>query len=288
MDWQRYEDQWPNREASTFVKASGFRWHVQQMGDGPSVLMLHGTGASTHSWRRLAPLLAQKFQVFAPDLPGHAFTEHPSSLGLTLPLMARAVGDLTKTLKIDPNIVIGHSAGAAVLVQMCLDGLIAPKVVVGLNGAFLPFRGLAGQIFSPLSKLLFVNPFVPEIFSRLADPMAVGRLVRNTGSHLQEEDLYYYGLLLRSPDHARGALAMMANWDLQTLKKKLPQLSTNLHLIVGGNDKAIRPDDAFVVQGMVGDCDVTLLPGLGHLAHEEEPEKVANLIVTIADKLRIS
>ena len=56
---------------------AGLRWHVQMMGTGPQVLLLHGAGAATHSWRDVAPLLARDFTVIAPDLPGHGFTDTP-------------------------------------------------------------------------------------------------------------------------------------------------------------------------------------------------------------------
>jgi magnesium chelatase accessory protein len=89
------------------------RWHVQTMGpeDAPVLLLLHGTGAATHSWRGLAPLLATRFRVVAPDLPGHGFTTGRPLGGLTMPAIARAVGDLLTTLGVDPAIIVGHSAG---------------------------------------------------------------------------------------------------------------------------------------------------------------------------------
>lgn len=77
MNWDHDGRDWPNREHSRFVEAAGLRWHVQQMGRGPVLLLLHGTGASTHSWRALMPLLAAEFTVVAPDLPGHGFTSAP-------------------------------------------------------------------------------------------------------------------------------------------------------------------------------------------------------------------
>jgi len=49
---------WPNRAASRKLRAGGVDWHVQILGRGPTLLLLHGTGASTHSWRDVAPLLA--------------------------------------------------------------------------------------------------------------------------------------------------------------------------------------------------------------------------------------
>ncbi|MEL4403125.1 alpha/beta fold hydrolase, partial [Shewanella algae] len=82
---------WPNRDSSRFVEAGGLVWHVQQMGSGPPILLLHGTGAATHSWRGVMPLLARDFTVIAPDLPGHGFTRGRPRGGLTLPGMAGAV-----------------------------------------------------------------------------------------------------------------------------------------------------------------------------------------------------
>ena len=58
LDWDRDGAGWPNRSSSRFVVSGAMRWHVQIMGQGPVMLLIHGTGASTHSWRRLAPLLA--------------------------------------------------------------------------------------------------------------------------------------------------------------------------------------------------------------------------------------
>ncbi|MDU3043759.1 MAG: alpha/beta hydrolase, partial [Bradyrhizobium sp.] len=58
-NWSVDGKDWPNRAASRFVDAAGLRWHVQMMGEGPVALLAHGTGAATHSWRDLAPLLAR-------------------------------------------------------------------------------------------------------------------------------------------------------------------------------------------------------------------------------------
>ena len=74
MDWAAHAAHWPHAAHSRFVEAGGIRWHLQQMGDGPVMLLLHGTGSGSFSWRALMPLLAERFTVLAPDLPGHVFT----------------------------------------------------------------------------------------------------------------------------------------------------------------------------------------------------------------------
>jgi magnesium chelatase accessory protein len=278
--FERDARDWPNREASRFVDAAGLRWHVQVMGEGPVVLLVHGTGASTHSFGRLAPILAKTFTVVVPDLPGHGFTDLPPRERLSLPGMAEDLAALLQALELSPVLGVGHSAGAAILVQMALDGHAKPEAIVSINGALLPFGSIAGQFFSPMAKLLALNPFVPRLLSwRAANPEAVARLIRNTGSNLPPEDVERYSRLFQTENHVAAALGMMANWDLFALERNLHRLDVPLILAVGSGDRAITPEDAFAVRDHVPDAKVVLLRGVGHLAHEERPQDVADIVL---------
>lgn len=287
LSWDRDGRDWPNAEASRFVRAAGLCWHVQQIGAGPVLLMLHGTGASTHSWRTLAPLLAPTFTTVALDLPGHGFTETPPREGLSLGGMAREIGELLRVLAIKPAVVAGHSAGAAVMIRMTLDGVITPRALVSLNGALLPFGGMASQLFSPLAKLLVLNPLVPRLFAwRASDRSAVERLLGNTGSKIDKAGIELYRRLVSSSRHVAAALTMMANWDLDPLVQDLPKLRIPLLLVTGGDDRSISSDEAFRVRERIPSAKVEYLRGLGHLAHEERPELIARIITEWVSSLR--
>ncbi|AWN54238.1 alpha/beta fold hydrolase BchO [Methylobacterium sp. 17Sr1-1] len=269
--------EWPNREASRFVAAGGLTWHVQEAGTGPVLLLVHGTGAATHSWRGLLPLLARDFRVIAPDLPGHGFTDPLPTP--SLPRMARALGDLLRVLGAAPEVAVGHSAGAAILARLCLDGVVSPRLLVGLNAALKPFPGMAGFIFPAMARALFLNPVTPRVFAWSADRAAVERLIHGTGSTLDRTGLDLYRRLFQTPGHVAGALGMMAHWDLIPLDRELPRLKAPLLLIVGGQDRTIAPEVSFgLADRLGGRARVELLRGLGHLAHEEKPEVVAELI----------
>jgi magnesium chelatase accessory protein len=283
LDWARDGQNWPHRGASRFVQAGGLRWHVQQMGSGPVALLVHGTGAATHSWRGLAPLLARGFTVVAPDLPGHGFTQTPSAAGLSLPGMAAGVGALLRALDLRPALAVGHSAGAAVLARMILDGAIAPRALVSLNGALLPLRGLPGQLFSPLARLFSASDLLPRVLAwRARDPAAVERLMHGTGSSIDPEGVALYARLVRSPAHVAGALAMMANWDLQPLARELPALTAPLTLVAAACDRMVPPSEAMRVRALLPRARLITLGGLGHLAHEEAPQRVCELIESAA------
>ncbi len=279
---------WPNRAHSRFVRTEAITWHVQIMGDGPAIFLVHGTGAATHSWRDLAPVLAARFRVVSADLPGHGFTHVPSAHSLSLPAMARDLAGLMRALDVAPVLVVGHSAGAAILARMCIDGSIAPAGLVSLNGAFMPLAGPAAAIFAPLARLMVGLPMVTNVFAwRARNPALLDKLLTGTGSRIDEAGARHYATVVRNPDHAAGALRMMANWDLNPLLHDLPRLAPKLLLVVGENDKLIPPADAVRIRKTVRDGGIATLPGLGHLAHEEQPVEIAALVTDFARRLGV-
>jgi magnesium chelatase accessory protein len=281
LDWSTDGRLWPNREASRFVEAAGVRWHVQVMGSGPVLLLLHGTGASTHSWRKAAKLLASEFCIVMPDLPGHAFSTLPRQGQFSMPGMADAVSVLLKEMQLTPAVAVGHSAGAAIVLRMILDGGIQPKSAVSFNGALLPFPGLGEFVFPAMAKLLFLNPFAAPIAARLAQgPGMVDRLIKRTGSQLDQENLEFYAKLICNQAHVEATLSMMANWGLQALKYEMRRLKTLLTLVSAEKDLAVPPSVAAEVKKFVPAAKVILLAGHGHLAHEVAPDMAADIIRT--------
>ena len=285
LDWRRDGATWPNREHSQWIEAGGLRWHVQRMGQGPLVLLLHGTGAATHSWRDLMPRLAMHCQVLAPDLPGHGFSSRAPAGGASLRGMARAVASLLEAIDARPAVIVGHSAGAALAVRLCLDGAVTPHALVSLNGALLPWRGLPSLLFAPAARLLSGSGWASRLFAwRASDPAALDRLLGTTGSRIDALGRSLYARLVTNAEHVDGALRMMAHWDLQSLEPDLPRLAVPLTLVVGDNDQTVSPADADRVCALLPTARLVHLPGLGHLAHEERPDDVARWIDEIVSQ----
>lgn len=277
---------WPNRAMSQFVSTTTVDWHVQVAGAGSGLLLLHGTGASTHTWRDMLAPLAERFTVIAPDLPGQGFSRARSVTSMSLPGMARAVSELLARLGMQPVGVVGHSAGAAIAAQMVLDRLMAPAHFIAINPAMLPLGGVAGQLFSPIARLFAGATLIPRLFSQFSsDRHSVRRLIDSTGSRLDEQGLALYQTLIASPAHVAGTLAMMANWDLHALAGALPRLRVNAHFILGANDRTISPASGHQVARLLGapPRHVHVVAGCGHLVHEERPLDVVAQIIGIVD-----
>ncbi|MEL6962297.1 MAG: alpha/beta fold hydrolase BchO [Pseudomonadota bacterium] len=280
LEWNRDGDGWPNRDFSQFIDVNGLRFHVQCLGDGDPALLVHGTGASTHSFSELATLLSKRFKVIVPDLPGHGFTDMPAYKDLTLPMMAKMLAGLLESLGARPVLAIGHSAGAAILIRMILNDLIAPRLLVSLNGAILPLHGVPGHIFAPLANLFIKSGFMSRFFAwRARHTGLVSNLMRQTGSTIPDTQLTHYETLARSSAHVDAAIGMMANWDLETLEPELVRLDTDVLLISGGNDRMIAPSQSLRLRRILPNAQLELLSDLGHLAHEEDPRTIDAIIL---------
>ncbi len=283
LQWDLDGADWPHRQASRFVVAAGVRWHVQSVGTGPVLLLVHGTGAGSFSWRAVASLLAERFTVVIPDLPGHAFTEVLNGTRPTLHQMSAALGQLLRELELQPAIAVGHSAGAAIVIRMALDGLIAPRALISVNGALLPPQGLTRLIFSPAAKLLSRSSLIPHLAARrAADAAAISRLLASTGSTIDAHGAELYRRVVGSRAHVQGVLQMMAHWDVESIQRDVGRLPMQLILVVGDNDRTVDPREARRVQALLPSARIVMLNALGHLAHEEAPQQIAALIHDLA------
>lgn len=282
LDWNRDGADWPNRAHSEFVEAEGLRWHVQRAGAGRTVLLIHGTGAATHTWRDLFLPLAARRAVIAVDLPGHGFTAPLPAALMTLPGMSRALTGLVRQLGIGIDAVIGHSAGAAIGARLSLDGAVTPGPLISLNGVLLPPELMPLRAMSVVARFLASTSLAPRLFAwSTTDPAAVRRLVDSTGSVLDARGYELYQRLTRNPAHAASVLDMLAGWDLAPLERDLPRLKVPLVAIASMGDRAVPPSEARRLVARVPGARVVEVPRLGHLAHEEDPAGFARLFESL-------
>jgi magnesium chelatase accessory protein len=283
-DWQAMRHEWPHSAHSMFVRCGDMRWHVQRMGQGPVCLLLHGTGASTHTWRDIMPLLAQHHTVLAVDLPGHAFSQTLPQQSPTLPHVAQALLALLTQLRVRPALWVGHSAGAAIAAQCQMDAAWLaqgdPGRLVALNPAWLPMPGSARWFYPLAAWVVGRNPLSGWIAAKqVQHTQMADRLLAQTGSTIDAEGQRCYRYLLTQPAHARGVLQMMAAWDLQTFGRELSGLAVPVQMQIGLSDGTIPPGQADQAQARLPHAVRVNWPGLGHLAHEEKPQDCVNAML---------
>ena len=288
-NWAQDGKDWPHRADSEFWQVGPTIWHVQRRGAGPQVLLLHGTGAATHSWTALIDQVGDRFEMISIDLPGHGFTQMRRRFQPSLPNMSAAIIELLDAMQIAPGMMIGHSAGAAIALQMLARLGKAPETLVCINGAFEPFDG--------------AMQFIAPIAAKAATVRRAGRVdgvsqLCECGGRPPFGVQYRFGpgscgssALLSAVAKARSCAGGSADdgklgFAVIAERARKGARAKSCFLLAHG----IRRVPAAVSERAAGRMQAgTYLEfeDLGHLAHEEAPDLVAAAIVDHWDRLRM-
>ena len=125
---------------SQSVVVDGVKLDYLKAGNGPTVILLHGYTQTSRMWRPIMPLLAEKFTVIAPDLPGIGESEIPKN-GLDMKSAAISIHGLAKSLGIEKARVVVHDIGLMVAYAYAAQFPAETEKLVVMD-AFL--RGVAG------------------------------------------------------------------------------------------------------------------------------------------------
>jgi magnesium chelatase accessory protein len=276
MRWPEDASGWPMADHSRFVLHRPHRWHVQEAGAGPLVLLIHGAGGATQSWRGVFPLLVPHARVVAVDLPGQGFTQLGARMRCGLDHMAEDLWSLCRYEGWEPAVIVGHSAGAAVALRMAELG--ATDRVVGVNPALGKFKGVAGWLFPMLARALALSPFTAGLFAGSVTEQSVRTLIKGTGSVIDDAGIGFYRRLASDRAHVDGTLAMMSQWRLDGLIRRLPDQTARVVFVLGGRDAAVPPATGREAAAVMRDARVVEMPAFGHLAHEEDAGGVVAVI----------
>ena len=265
------------------VSGLGQPWVFTQLSEGPrAILALHGTGASSHSFRPLAEQLQGRWALWAPDLPGHGASPLAPGFRPTRQALAASLGDALSTLAVPWALALGHSAGAAILLQHRLEASAGGRVPLPLGllaPALLPLAGLQRWLFPAAAELLARNPsWLSRLVARSTPERLVRRLIADTGSTLPQAQLQGYADLLAQPSHGEGALALMRHWDLRSLTPALPQVRDPVLILTGTADRTYPRPPRAALEPHLPRAAWRSFPGLGHLLHEEAPVEVGAAI----------
>ena len=110
------------------------RLHYEASGEGEPLLLIHGLGSSTRDWENQVPYFSEHYRVVTPDLRGHGRSDKPPG-PYSIPLFAKDIAQLIKSLDIAPAHVIGLSLGGFVAFQLAVDHRDLVRSLVVVNSA---------------------------------------------------------------------------------------------------------------------------------------------------------
>jgi len=269
--------------ADKTADVDGLRLHYLMAGNGPTVILLHGYTQTSRMWRPIIPILAEKFTVIAPDLPGIGDSEIPKD-GLDMKTSAIRIHDLVRQLGVRKSEVVGHDIGLMVAYAYAAQFPTETGKLV-LMDAFLPgVKGWEAVYDDPhMWHFRFSGP-TPEALVRGREDIYFAwfwnDLAADRNRSLSEADRKAYVQSYARPGRMRAGWSYFAAWP-ETAREFAAMAETRLTmpvLSIGGEKSAgtVLGDQAKVV---ATDVKVIVLPDTGHWLMEERPHETMDALL---------
>lgn len=264
---------------SRFVDVAGITLHYKQQGAGqPTLLLLHGFGASTFSWRAVMPSLAQAATVIAFDRPAFGLTERPlrADWGDFNPYSPAAQPRLTvglmDALGVERAVLVGNSAGGAVSLLTALEYPERVAALILVDPAiYTPNRS------SGLLRFVFQTPQMdhlgPLVARRIQDwGIEFGRSAWHNPDHIPPEfwEGYKQPLQVEHWDRALWELTRAA--APMNLAARFAELRLPILVITGDDDRIAPTAQSIRLAGELPHAELVVIPHCGHIPQEECPE----------------
>jgi len=264
-----------------WIQVDGLQVRFLHSGHGTPLVLVHGLLGYSSNWRYAVPLLAQKYEVFAPDLPGSGLSQCSSELNCSLSSAAGRLLRFLDAVGIGVCDLVGSSSGGATTViaaglkPSCFHGLVLvspanPWSRIGRKRlAMLRVPGV-GAIFPPLAR--WARPLQGYFIRRMyGDP---GRVT--------DEILSSHLLPIRRRGILEHGVGIVRTWsaDMKAMERALPSVSNIPTLLVwGSRDRTVDPASAIPLSRCFESAEVAIIEGAGHVPYEEFPEKFAQIVL---------
>src|SRR6476659_71435 len=272
-----------NAVVSRDAKIDNVQLHYLTAGHGPAVLLLHCFAETSRMWRPLIPLLAEKFTVIAPDLPGIGDSSIPTDK-IDMITSANRIHALVRSLGIEKARVVGHDIGLMVAYAYAAQ-FPAETEKLAVMDAFLP--GVPGweSIYNAPNVWHFrVNGEYPEKLVQgreRTDFECFWNVCAADKNHsIPEAERKAYTNAYSKPGRMHAAWAYFASWP-QLAKDFAPLSQTKLTMPVLsiGGDKSLGNELAAQMKLVADNVTVVVLPDTGHWISEENPKDTTEALL---------
>lgn len=246
--------------------------HFKQLGHGEPLVLLHGLFGSGDNWFGVAPKLAEKFQVFAPDLRNHGHSPHHAEMDY--PLMAADVEKFFEAQKIKSAHVIGHSMGGKVTMQFALDFPARVKKLVVVDMAPRAYARAHDKIFAALLALdLAAFQTRTEIENALAPEIPSLNLRRFLLKNLSRDERgkFSWKMNLRGVAENYSRLGEVLSPQNGFAKPAL--------FIRGGKSDYINAADESDIHRLFPAAEIQTIAAANHWIHADAPEEFVRLVL---------
>lgn len=269
--------------------------HYLKAGSGPTtIVLLHGWPESSHEWRRVMPLLANRYTVIAPDLRGIGGTSAPSDDFIKATL-AGDIHNLVAKLGLRRIVLVGHDIGGMVAYAYAR---LYPGDLAGVAILDVPLPGIA-----PWDKIKTIPQawhFGFNAQQPLAEQLVADRQATYfryfissnaaTPAAIPDKDVAAYAAAYGSPASLHAGFGFYRAFPSDEKFNASRSERLDVPVMLAGGDRSMASGQVQIEQGLkalgVRDIRVAVIPNSGHWVAEEQPSATAAVIANFAASVR--
>src|SRR6266446_4847688 len=267
---------------SRTAKIDNVELHYLIAGHGPAVILLHGFAETSRMWRPIIPLLAEKFTVIAPDLPGIGDSSIPAKTGMLI--AAQQIHELVRSLKIEKARVVGHDIGLMVAYAYAAQFPNETEKLAVMD-AFLPgVEGWEAIYDAPNVWHFRFNGEYPEKLvqgrERTYFEYFWNVFAADETHSIPEAERKAYTAAYARPGRMRAAWAYFASWpQLATEFAPLSKTKLTMPVLSIGGEKSLGNELGAQMKLVADNVTVIVLPNTGHWILEEKPKETTDALL---------
>ena len=267
--------------ASRDAKIDNVQLHYLTAGQGPAVILMHGFAETSRMWRPIIPLLAEKFTVIAPDLPGIGDSSIPEKIDMVE--AARQIHDLARSLKIEKARVVGHDIGLMVAYAYATQFPTETEKLAVMD-AFLPgVPGWEAIYDAPNIWHFRFNGEYPEKLvngrERTYFEYFWNVLAADKTRSIPEAERKAYTAAYARPGRMHAAWGYFVSWpQLAKDFARLSQTKLTMPVLSIGGEKSLGNELAAQMKLVADNVSVVVLKDTGHWILEERPKETTEAL----------
>jgi len=263
--------------SSRFVEVQGMQVHFRDEAEVPDslpIVMLHGTGASLHTWDGWTKILKQKRRVIRLDLPAYGLTGANPSGDYSTQAYVSFLHAFLEKIGVEKCILMGNSLGGSIAWHFAVAYPHLIKKLVLIDATGFPTKNAQPPLAFRLAKIPIANELIKYITPRFIIEKTILNVYGNKSKVSNELIDRYFELSLREGNRQAFIDRMKVPFDTpDTLKIK--ELKMPTLILWGEEDKLIPVENAYKFKRLLPYNNLVIFKGIGHLPMEENPEFTA-------------
>ncbi|MDQ0201929.1 alpha/beta fold hydrolase [Neobacillus ginsengisoli] len=263
-----------------FLLVENYTIHFEIAGEGPPLLILHGMGNNSQSWKKQLKGLSEQFTVIAWDAPGYGKSSDPNEELKEFKQFADVLKGFIENLNYKSVTLLGHSMGSAIAIEFCyrfphmVDALIISDATRG--SAALSKEENERKLKNRLNNIESLSPSelanlrVKELLSPDPKPEV-----------LKEAERIYSQIRPMGFRSVAYSLFHLNNMEI------LPAINVPTLVICGEQDKVTPVSESLIFHAHIQDSHFVTIPNTGHLCYQEDPESFNSIIIDFLTSIGI-